>query len=122
MTWTGTSPGPSNDLAESYRRKRSMTFRTCCLCQTLRGMLAAPGYADKPVRGLATKGGGGRNKRKVMRADARDRIEETPVEEQVAESEEEAAVEEDDEEAYWRELIDGEGCESELAHGSILSR
>eukprot|EP00435_Cladocopium_sp_Y103_P071097 s77_g36.t1 len=66
---------------------------------------------------LGAKGGGGRNKRKVMRGDARDQIEETPVEEQVAESEEEAAeqvaeseeeaaVEEDDEEAYWRELME----------------
>eukprot|EP00435_Cladocopium_sp_Y103_P018958 s3509_g4.t1 len=41
-----------------------------------------------------------------MRADATDQIEETPVEEQVAESEGEAAVEEDDEEAYWRELME----------------
>ena len=70
---------------------------------SLRGMLTAPVYTDKPVRGLATKGGGGRNKRKVMRADARDQIEERPVEEQVYQSEEEN-VQEDDEEAYWREL------------------
>eukprot|EP00435_Cladocopium_sp_Y103_P058239 s515_g20.t1 len=47
-----------------------------------------------------------RNKRKVMRGDARDQIEETPVEEQVAESDGEEAVEEDDEEAYWRELME----------------